>query len=142
MEVIIGLLVSISIASERLVEITKGMIPWLSTKHDDPSRERFRHMALQLLAILAGVATTIMALPILREHMPSGLTDPVVVIGVGILASGGSGFWNAVLTYMHRIKEIKSGIVEQMNIPANALPDLAIGAERVTSNECYEPEER
>lgn len=142
MEVVIGLLLSISIASERIVEVTKGMIPWLSAKHEDPMRERRRYMALQLLAVLSGIITAVMALPILRGHMPAELSDAAVVLGVGMLASGGSGFWNAVLTYVHRVKEIKGSIADQLALPAGILPNPVLNGEQVTSNECYDPEER
>jgi hypothetical protein len=142
MEVIVGLLISISIASERLVEITKGMIPWLATKSEDPDSERLRNMALQILAILAGIATAMMALPILRDHMPVDLKEPVVVLGVGILASGGSGFWNAVLTYVLKVKDIKSSLAAQAALPSGTQPNLVLNGEQVTSNECYDPEDR
>jgi len=30
------------------------------------------------------------------------------ILGLGLLASGGSGFWNSVLTYVTKVKDIKT----------------------------------
>jgi hypothetical protein len=54
---IIGLLAALSVASERLVEIAKGLIPWLDQQNSDPGTESRRRAALQFLAAAAGVTT-------------------------------------------------------------------------------------
>jgi hypothetical protein len=137
-ETIVAMLVAVSLASERLVEIVKGLVPWLSVQHSDAAIERRRHVCVQLLAMLAGACTAMLALPVLRPSM-AGLPDPIIVIGVGVLASGGSGLWNTFLTYFLKLKDIKSAEVRMLNARVDAHPDLQLGHERVTSNECYDP---
>ena len=49
----VGLLIALSIASERLVEIVKGFIPPLNTKQTDAKTEDQRKSYIQLLAVVA-----------------------------------------------------------------------------------------
>jgi hypothetical protein len=137
MEAIVGLLIATSIASERLVEIIKSLFPWLSVQKTEPGDERRRQAAVQTLAIVAGAVTALLTLPVLRIHMPD-LPDVVIVVGVGVLSSGGSGLWNTLLTYFLKLKDVKAAQVEMLRAGADTHPDLKLGGERVTSNECYD----
>jgi hypothetical protein len=110
LETAIGLLVALSIASERLVEIIKGLIPWLNTANSDPKAEARRKVVLQILAVVVGIATAFLAqtsgsLP--EGSLPPGWNTPVGIFTVGLLASGGAGFWNAILSYVLQMKELK-----------------------------------
>jgi len=109
----LSLLVALSVASERLVEITKGFIPGLDRPHPDPRRESIRKAFLQILAVFAGILTVFLANPLIpREiHQASGLLE---IIGLGLLVSGGSGFWNSVLTYVTKVKDIKKLEAEKL----------------------------
>jgi hypothetical protein len=105
---IVGLLVALSAASERLVEIIKGLSGWLNDEKADPVKERQRKAALQFLAVLAGIGTTLLARPsIPAELLPKGMLS---FVALGLLASGGSGLWNSVLTYLLEIKNIKENM--------------------------------
>ena len=110
------LLGALSVASERLVEIMKGFVPFLDAKNDNPVMEGRRRSVLHGLAIIAGIATAYIA----RFSMGGVLPDSLVVteggqeavslmgvVGLGVLASGGSGLWNSVLGYANKVKEIK-----------------------------------
>lgn len=102
---IISLILALSIASERLVEIIKGLIPWLSSPKEDPHKEGRRKAALQVLAVLSAIATAFLA----KDYIPVELGKSVSggsILGLGLLASGGSGLWNSVLTYFGNIKDI------------------------------------
>lgn len=104
--VIVSLILSLSIASERLVEIIKGFFPSLDKARDDLAEEGRRRSYLQLLAVFSGIVTSYLArdfLPVEVAKVPEGLA----VIGLGLLASGGSGLWNSVLSYLAQVKEIK-----------------------------------
>lgn len=140
METTVAMLVAISLASERLVEVVKGLVPWFSTQQPEGPGERRRQVSLQLLAMVAGGCSAALTLPVLRTHM-QGLPDPLIILGVGVLASAGSGLWNTLLTYFLMLKDIKSAEVRRLNSRADTHPDLHLGRERVTSNECYDPEE-
>src|SRR5260370_7275839 len=50
---------AMSIAAERVVEIVKGIFPTLAATASDTNKERRRHMTLQLLAALAGIAVAV-----------------------------------------------------------------------------------
>jgi hypothetical protein len=92
---IIALLAALSVASERLVEIFKGVWPWLNTEKVDKDQEGRRQAALHVSAVVAGILTT--ALASTTPTVKAVITDkPSAWIVIGLLASGGSGFWNAI----------------------------------------------
>ena len=109
---VVALLVALSVASERLVEIIKGLFPSLNLENEDKTKEGWRKAALQVLAVLAGIVTALLAGPALR-----GVSEPLGsvpgMIALGLLASGGSGFWNAILTYVKLVKDIKEKSLSQ-----------------------------
>jgi hypothetical protein len=103
---IVGVILALSIASERLVEIVKGFIPVLEKQDPDPTAEGRRRSYLQILAVFSGVLTAFLA----RDYIPPEIAKPTEswsIFGLGLLASGGSGFWNSVLTYVSKAKDIK-----------------------------------
>ena len=108
--VIVTLVLALSVASERLVEIIKGVIPWLDTKKDKPNEawmEGVRRMLLQVLAVISGIFTAWLS----SDYLPAEVakpTDTWSIVGLGLLASGGSGFWNSILDYFTGLKDIKS----------------------------------
>ncbi len=108
-------ILTLSIASERLVEIIKGFFPSLNTENADPVKEGRRRSGLQILAVLSGIATAFLASP----YIPPDFAKPDDgwrILGLGLLASGGSGFWNSVLTYVTKVKDIKKMEVETAKI--------------------------
>ena len=103
---IVGLILALSIASERLVEIVKGYVPWLNTAAATDAGEGRRRATLQLMAVVAGVITAWLS----RAYIPKEVSDALdgwAVLGLGLLASGGSGFWNAILSYVLKVKDLK-----------------------------------
>lgn len=109
----VGLLAALSVSSERLVEIVKGFVPFLNQKSTDPKTEARRKVALQILAVVAGIVTTILAYAthsIPQGDLPPEWGTPIGIFTVGLLASGGAGFWNAILTYVLQVKNIKAGV--------------------------------
>ncbi|MFE1815147.1 hypothetical protein [Metapseudomonas otitidis] len=109
---IIGIVLALSIATERLVEIIKGFIPGLDQPNAEPKLEARRRSYLQILAILGGILTAFLS----REAITSEialLNTNFGVLCLGLLASGGSGFWNAILTYVAQAKDLKKTEVEK-----------------------------
>ena len=103
---LVSLILALSIASERLVEIIKGFFPGLDKENPDPIAEGRRRSYLQILAVISGIVTAFLA----QNYFPVGIVKPTEnwsVLGLGLLASGGSGLWNSVLTYATKIKDIK-----------------------------------
>jgi hypothetical protein len=103
---IVGVVLAMSVASERLVEITKGFVPALDKQSPDPKIEGRRRSCLQLLAVASGVLTAFLG----REYVPTEVAEPAghwSIVGLGLLASGGSGLWNSILTYLTKVKDLK-----------------------------------
>lgn len=101
---LVSLIAALSIASERLVEIIKGYCPSLDQQKTDPKEEGKRRSNLQMLAVASGIVTALLA----SNYVPAQLSEPSKgwsIIGLGLLASGGSGFWNAILTYLLKVKD-------------------------------------
>jgi len=102
----VSLMIALSVATERLVEIVKGLFKSLNCEHPDPRREGWRKSALQLLAVAAGIFTAWSA----SAYIPVEIAKPTEswhIIGLGLLASGGSGFWNSIATYVLKLKDLK-----------------------------------
>jgi hypothetical protein len=105
----VSLLLALSIASERLVEIIKGFIPFLNQQNSDPNKEGRRRAILQIIAVIAGIVTTALLAKLPNQEIIPSLTKIQnwgIIIAIGLLASGGSGFWNSVLTSLTKIKDI------------------------------------
>lgn len=139
----VALILIISIASERLVEIIKGFIPFLSKAFEDSKREGYRRAALQILAMFSGCATAWLAAPIISTDQQNYLDHPGQLLGIGLLASGGSGLWNAVLSYFLQLKDLKKAEVQNARSSVllknhGVFADLNIAQEQVTSNNCYD----
>ena len=112
---IVALLAALSVASERLVEIIKGLIPILKQENPDPVAEGRRQSILQVLAIIAGIVTVWLAstTTALKSVIPD---TPLAWIVVGLLASGGSGFWNSVQGYVSKAKDVKKAEAEDKQV--------------------------
>lgn len=106
---IVTLILALSVASERLVEIIKGFIPMLDKPNTtDEKAEARRRSYLQILAVVSGVLTAYLA----SDYLPAEIATSASgknwsIVGLGLLASGGSGFWNSILTYVTQLKDIK-----------------------------------
>ena len=112
---IVGLLIALSVASERLVEIVKGAIPPLNRENKDTRKEGWRRAVLQALAVVAGIVTAFLARPAIPAGvLPAEATGDWPIIALGLLASGGSGFWNSVLGYVGNVKDIKKLTADEM----------------------------
>ncbi len=124
---LITLLIILSIATERFVEIIKGLSPWLDTPKPLPRDEGRRRAALQALAVLGGMLIAWLSHPVFK-----GILDELgnafnVTIALGLLSSGGSGFWNTILGYVSNLKDLKGADAErtrQVSAPAAAVAIL------------------
>lgn len=100
---LVAVLGAISVATERIVEIAKGWVPALNREYPpktDPMIEARRRAYNQLAALAAALLVSIVV-AIWRPGGPhSGwevLQAAGEVLALAVLASGGSGFWNAIL---------------------------------------------
>jgi hypothetical protein len=63
--------------------------------------------------VAAGTVTAFLAKPAIPDFLPDHFT---ATLAFGLLASGGSGFWNSILTYVTRVKDIKGAEAENKRI--------------------------
>ena len=116
----VALLIALSVASERLVEIVKGWIPYLNRKFEvTPKRtpknkkeyfesEGVRKAIIQLMAVAAGIATALLARPAIVKVLPAW-DSTSHFLALGLLSSGGSGFWNSIQNSVLQMKTNKAG---------------------------------
>lgn len=106
---VVSILIVLSVSAERLVEIIKGFFPFLSKEFEDAKKEHWRKLALQVLAVGAGILTAVLAAPLLPPEVSAKikLDNAGSILALGFLTSGGSGFWNGILGYLKGIKDIK-----------------------------------
>ena len=110
----VTLLVALSVATERFVEIIKNIVPWLNTERKDDKKEGIRRAVLHAIAIVGGIITALLAKPAVSVVLTDSLNNFWGYIALGLLASGGSGFWNSILTYLLEVKNIKEETVKQL----------------------------
>jgi hypothetical protein len=109
---IIAVLIALSVASERLVEIVKGFIPWLNETSATSGTEGVRKAVLQIMAVVSGIITAFLAKPAISNVLPDWTTLPGI-FALGLLASGGSGFWNSFSSYILQLKNLKKEEVKE-----------------------------
>lgn len=129
-EIIVAFLLTISLASERMVTILKTVIPVLAEQGDPNSawNQRWRPLIIQGFTFVFCCATAAMV----QGPGTNWFTGSVTLVGdrgvpvlvVGLLASGGSAFWNNVLGYTKAVKDLKK---EAVDTAANAKADLEAG---------------
>jgi hypothetical protein len=119
LSIMITLLIALSVATERFVEIVKGLVPWLDLVKENAREEGRRRAALQALAAAGGIVVSALSFPISREILPEGLGTTTTAIALGLLASGGSGFWNSILGYVMSIKALKSADALRAKVEAD-----------------------
>jgi hypothetical protein len=115
----VTLMGAISVATERVVEILKGMIPPLA-KDLQGNAEGFRRAIMQILAGVVGAVIAYFAQPEIASTMPSLSSDKIGWVGyaiVGLLASGGSGLWNHVLDIVQAMKVSKETAIPEAARP-------------------------
>lgn len=123
----VTLLIALSIASERLVEIIKNAIPWLNNKNTDAKKEGWRKSLLQTLAVIAGIVTAYLAAPFLGDLVSSAWKSKPGLLALGLLISGGSGMWNTVLSYLLNVKNIKAAQLKQLESASGSASEQAEG---------------
>jgi hypothetical protein len=116
----VAVLIALSIAAERLVDIVKGWIPYLNKKFEATPKkspqtkkeyfesEGVRRALIQLMAVGAGIITALLARPAITGILPSW-NSTADFLALGLLTSGGSGFWNSIQNSVFQMKTNKSG---------------------------------
>ena len=113
----VSLLAALSVATERVVEIIKGAIPPLNRESTNPTEEGFRQVVLHLLAALSGFFSAWMAGATMPGVLPPSWTGFGGYTIIGLLVSGGSGFWNSILSYLKATKDLQETQAAQTATP-------------------------
>lgn len=106
---VLSLMLAISVAVERVVEILKGILPFLA-KPWGGDREYWRFALLQVLATLAGAAVAYLGHAQIAQQVPALAFSEHLQLGylvVGLMASGGSAMWNHALDIVQAMKIAK-----------------------------------
>jgi tellurite resistance protein TehA-like permease len=124
---VLTLLVALSVATERAVEILKSLVPWLDTVRPEPASEGRRRATIQALAVVFGVIIAYFSWPIIAQVVaqPQPKTpapDISTILALGLLSSGGSGFWNSILGYVVSLKVLKGAEAKERVATASGGP--------------------
>ena len=111
---IVAVLVALSIASERLVAIFKGFFKWLEEQKTDKKEEGKRKATLHLMAFASGIITAFLAKPIISTALGDVYSSIPALIALGLLASGGSGFWNSFSSYILAVKNVRNEALQSL----------------------------
>jgi hypothetical protein len=106
MEALITLLVTLSVASERLTDIAKNKLTILNKPTDGSTprlSDKQRTVWIQILSLLCSGITVYIAQPMLADSFKQFTTIGGMAI-LTLLISGGSSFWNSIQQYMLSIK--------------------------------------
>ncbi len=68
-----------------------------------------RKVALQVIAVIAGIVTVVLAGPAIEDILPgTAVLDSFWgTVALGVLASGGSAFWNKVVEYVGAVRDLR-----------------------------------
>ena len=127
-------MLALSVGVERVVEIVKGMVPFL---RDDPRhgtdpaghRTAWRRIILQLLAVVAGAVTAAVVGPdLFIKRLPTAGTAGIgACVLLGLLGSGGSALWNHLLDIVGAIKGVRESVAQQVETAQQRGGNVPIG---------------
>ncbi len=124
-------MIALSVGAERVTEIVKGFSSWLQVAKEPPqgAPERWRRVLLQVIAATAGGVMAFIIgpahfLPALLSSTPE-VHEKVLVAGLlGVVASGGSAFWNHLLDIVGVIKETREKVLADKKAANATLPPM------------------
>jgi hypothetical protein len=121
----VTVLLALSVASERLVELIKGFSSALTGQKSDAAVERRRQLTIHWLSLAASAV----AVFLLQDYIVSTLKLKELGwlqgMAFTILSSGGSSMWNSILTYLLSLKTLKQQAVTAQQRVGNS--DLSKG---------------
>ena len=113
-----AVLAVLSMGAESVVEIIKNMFPKYLNQQDDPVKEGRRKALLKLLALAAGTtiayASKVQLEQLLTVVFKGGEIDFTKCLVLGLLSTGGSGFWNQGLSIVEEIKKQRKLLTQQI----------------------------
>jgi hypothetical protein len=118
----VSVLVALSVASERIVEILKKIFPKLDQTLEK-KKESYRQSLIHILAagvgiLIAWITKDQIAAMLPEKWTPFATSWPGYSL-LGIMSSGGSAFWNSVLDMIRAIKISRAARAEMAVLELN-----------------------
>jgi hypothetical protein len=116
----LAFLAALSVATERITEMIKGLSGFLTGDGDkpnvlpNPKLERRRKLAIQFLAVLIGSLLSWLTYGQLQKTLGLEGVTPAVCVLFGAMASGGSGLWNSALDIVREVNRQKQMISDKL----------------------------
>lgn len=121
--VLLGFLLALSLATERLTEAIKG-VPllslWFASEKEGSTWEECRKASIQVLAIAIGTFLAYSTRDQLATALGITATGYWVYLLFGAMASGGSGLWNSTLDIVRQVNKAKEAVREEAKARALA----------------------
>jgi hypothetical protein len=117
---ITSFLAGLSVATERVTEIVKGLpglSTWFSVDKKVAWEEELRKASVQLVAVVAGTVISYMAADAINSQLNIPNYDGhklLYSVIAGLLASGGSGIWNSALDIVRQVNTQKQLVTDKM----------------------------
>lgn len=104
---LLSVIIAVSLASERVIELLKKWFPNVGKARPDATQESRRQGMIQLLSAVMGTIIAWLSHNQLAAMLPESLGHYMgwpTYIAIGLMSSGGSGFWNSILDVIRAIK--------------------------------------
>ena len=118
-----GLLLAVSLASERFVTIVKTVIPWLAVEKTSPGQaaalvaDRPRRLVVLALSLFGSYLTLRLLYGSWAPDHPVKVGDASYPLAVlAFLGSSGSAFWTGVVGYVKEVKETKRAKKQEIRL--------------------------
>lgn len=98
----VGFIICLSIATESLVEIIKGILPWLNSERQALKEEGRRISLIRILAVFSGVFTAFLS----SDVSPLFIQSLSYVV-IGLIVSSCSSLWHRILSYAQESTKLK-----------------------------------
>jgi hypothetical protein len=121
---LVGFVAGLSVATERLTEVIKGVpgISSLLAVDMKGSKEELRKAVIHVVAIAIGAFLTYLSYSQIATAIGSQSVNIGVCLLFGAMAAGGSGMWNSVLDIVRGVNKQKQIATDQLAASANPQP--------------------
>lgn len=103
----------LSVATERITEVIKGILPWLTTEKKGTTEE-VRKAIIHILAIVIGAVLASLSWGQVSGAIGSSTGTLGMYLLFGAMASGGSGLWNSVLDIVREVNRQKQLLTDTL----------------------------
>lgn len=109
----IAFVAALSVATERITEIVKGFVPWLTQDKKGPLEE-LRKALIQILAVAIGTLLAALTYGQMQSALNLQGAPGWMCFVLGAMASGGSGLWNSALDIVREINRQKQVLTDKL----------------------------